>query len=612
MIDLNKDGVVKLTDDLAILDFFATSGTEAGAGFIENVGNLSGSSILNFFGIPITPINNPPTVANPILNQTATEDAVFSFTFDANTFSDVDAGDVLTYTPILENGNLLPTWLSFDAITRTFSGTPLNENVGNLSIKVTATDSSNATANSIFNLAIGNTNDAPILVNAIANQTATEDNAFSFTFDANTFSDVDAGDSLSYNATLANGATLPSWLSFDAQTLTFSGTPTNGDVGIVSLKVTATDIAGATTEDIFNLEVLNVNDLPVAADDTATTNQNTPVTISAATLLSNDSDADGDVLSISAVSNASNGTVELDQNGNVVFTPTIGFSGQATFDYTVSDSNSGTGTGQVTVTVNAVNDLPMTLIGGSGNDLLYGGAGNDTIAGGFGNDELFGGDGDDLLRGDRNSRSSGGHKGGNDIIHGGRGNDRIEGKGGNDLLYGDEGNDRIWGDHGNDQIWGGLGNDTLHGGRGSDLLYGDEGNDRIWGDRGNDRIWGGLGNDTLHGGRGNDLLYGNEGDDRIWGDRGNDLLQGGLGNDTLYGGKGSDTFVLAVGEGTDTIRDFKLGQSDRIGLAGGLLFEELSITQSGRNTLIGFGNETLAILKGVQSSSLTSDVFTLV
>jgi Ca2+-binding RTX toxin-like protein len=264
------------------------------------------------------------------------------------------------------------------------------------------------------------------------------------------------------------------------------------------------------------------------------------VTISAATLLSNDSDADGDVLSISAVSNASNGTVELDQNGNVVFTPTIGFSGQATFNYTVSDSNSGTGTGQVTVTVNAVNDLPMTLIGGSGNDLLYGGAGKDTIAGGFGNDELFGGDGDDLLRGDRNRRSSGGHKGGNDIIHGGRGNDRIGGKGGNDLLYGDEGNDRIWGDHGNDQIW------------------------------------------------------------------------GGLGNDTLYGGKGSDTFVLAVGEGTDTIRDFKLGQSDRIGLAGGLLFEELSIAQSGRNTLIGFGNETLAILKGVQSSSLTSDVFTLV
>jgi Ca2+-binding RTX toxin-like protein len=567
------------------LSFDATTRTFNGTPLNDNVGNLSikvtatdssNATASSIFNLAITNTNDAPVLVNEITNQTALEDNAFSFIFEANTFSDVDADDSLTYSATQFDGSDLPSWLSFDAQTRTFSGTPTNADVSTLNIKVTATDKDGATATDTFALTIENVNDAPTLTNAIANQTALEDNAFSFTFDANTFSDVDAGDSLSYNATLANGATLPSWLSFDAQTRTFSGTPTNDDVGIVSLKVTATDIAGATTEDIFNLEVLNVNDLPVAAEDTATTNQNIPVTISAATLLSNDSDADGDVLSINAVSNASNGTVELDQNGNVVFTPTIGFSGQATFNYTVSDSNNGTGTGQVTVTVNAVNDLPMNLIGGSGNDLLYGGAGKDTIAGGFGNDELFGGDGDDLLRGDCNSRSSGGHKGGNDIIHGGRGNDRIEGKGGNDLLYGDEGNDRIWGDHGNDQIWGGLGNDTLHGGRGSDLLYGDEGNDRIWGDRGND------------------------------------LLQGGLGNDTLYGGKGSDTFVLAVGEGTDTIRDFKLGQSDRIGLAGGLLFEELSIAQSGRNTLIGFGNETLAILKGVQSSSLTSDVFTLV
>jgi hypothetical protein len=63
----------------------------------------------------------------------------------------------------------------------------------------------------------------------------------------------------------------------------------------------------------FTFDANTFNNEPVAADDTATTNQNSPVTISAATLLSNDSDADGDVLSISAVSNASNGTVELDQ-----------------------------------------------------------------------------------------------------------------------------------------------------------------------------------------------------------------------------------------------------------------------------------------------------------
>ncbi len=47
MIDLNKDGVVSAINDLAILDFFGSTGI--GAGFIETVGNLSGNDILNFF-----------------------------------------------------------------------------------------------------------------------------------------------------------------------------------------------------------------------------------------------------------------------------------------------------------------------------------------------------------------------------------------------------------------------------------------------------------------------------------------------------------------------------------------------------------------------------------
>jgi hypothetical protein len=47
MIDLNKDGLIAANNDLAILDFFASTGT--GAGFIETVGNLSGTDILNVF-----------------------------------------------------------------------------------------------------------------------------------------------------------------------------------------------------------------------------------------------------------------------------------------------------------------------------------------------------------------------------------------------------------------------------------------------------------------------------------------------------------------------------------------------------------------------------------
>ena len=103
----------------------------------------------------------------------------------------------------------------------------------------------------------------------IADQAATEDAGFSFTFAANTFNDIDAGDSLSYSA-----SGLPGWLSFDAATRTFSGTPANADVGPVTITLRATDLAGAFVEDQFVVTVANVNDAPtgtVTIDDTTPT-----------------------------------------------------------------------------------------------------------------------------------------------------------------------------------------------------------------------------------------------------------------------------------------------------------------------------------------------------
>ncbi|BAZ12675.1 YD repeat-containing protein [Calothrix sp. NIES-4071] len=101
------------------------------------------------------------------------------------------------------------------------------------------------------------TNTAPTLENAIADQTATAKETFSFTFDANTFKDVDPGDSLNYTATSANGNPLPNWLKFDAAKRTFSGTPTKSDVGILSLKLTATDTFNASSQDVFDVKIIN-------------------------------------------------------------------------------------------------------------------------------------------------------------------------------------------------------------------------------------------------------------------------------------------------------------------------------------------------------------------
>ncbi|MEP4140111.1 putative Ig domain-containing protein, partial [Roseibium sp.] len=82
-----------------------------------------------------TPDNTAPTVSNPIADLTSQEDAAWSFVVPAGTFTDAD-GDALTYSATLSDGSALPAWLSFDADTRTFSGTPPQDFNGTLSLKV--------------------------------------------------------------------------------------------------------------------------------------------------------------------------------------------------------------------------------------------------------------------------------------------------------------------------------------------------------------------------------------------------------------------------------------------------------------------------------------------
>ncbi|HEX5686611.1 MAG TPA: autotransporter-associated beta strand repeat-containing protein, partial [Ideonella sp.] len=231
-----SDAVEQTFDGLAEGDTLtAADGRDLQLGYAGGGGN----------DVVVTALNAAPTVANALTAQAASEDAAFNFTVPSNTFSDVDAGDTLSYSATLADGSALPSWLNFDSATRSFSGTPANGDVGAISVRVTATDGSSASVSSDFTLTVVNTNDAPAS-SGITAQSATEDSAFSFTVPSNTFSDVDAGDTLSYEATLADGSALPSWLSFDAATRSFSGTPANGDVGAISVRVIATDGSSAT------------------------------------------------------------------------------------------------------------------------------------------------------------------------------------------------------------------------------------------------------------------------------------------------------------------------------------------------------------------------------
>ena len=97
--------------------------------------------------------NNPPTVTNAIPDQTATEGAAFSYQFPANTFNDTDTGDTLSYTATKGDGTNLPTWLGFDAATRTFAGTPAATDV-TVAVKVTATDTNSGSVSDEFNIEV--------------------------------------------------------------------------------------------------------------------------------------------------------------------------------------------------------------------------------------------------------------------------------------------------------------------------------------------------------------------------------------------------------------------------------------------------------------------------
>ena len=75
----------------------------------------------------------------------------------------------------------------------------------------------------------------------------------------------------------------------------------------------------------------------MAVNDTLAATEDTPVTYTAAQLLGNDTDVDGDTLSIASVTSGTGGTAVLNANGTVTFTPDANFNGAASFSYTATD-----------------------------------------------------------------------------------------------------------------------------------------------------------------------------------------------------------------------------------------------------------------------------------
>lgn len=377
-------------------------------------------------------------------------------------------------------------------------------------------------------------------------------------------------------------------------TLTYAPDPDYN--GPDEITYTVTDPDGNTSSTTVSVTVNPVNDDPVANDDTAATDLNTPVVIE---VLGNDTDVDGDTLSILGTPTSADGTVTVNPDGTITFTPNPGFTGDATITYEITDGNGGTDTATVTVTVGGP-DRDGIVRGTDGDDLIdhtyvdptdgdridandaiipgdnpnddrvEAGDGNDTVRAGLGDDTVHGGGGNDSVEGGS----------GNDILHGDEGDDTLVGGSGDDTLYGGDGNDSLTGDRGQDVLYGGEGDDTLVGGEDGDSLYGGGGNDSVIGGQGDDFIdttdgtgegspdrgfpglypadtdpnddrdyvIAGEGNDTIFTGDDADTIHGGGGDDLIYAGVDDDSVTGAGGNDTIYGGEGADTITGDLGD----------------------------------------------------------------
>lgn len=194
---------------------------------------------------------------------------------------------------------------------------------------------------------------------------------------------------------------------------------------------------------------------------------------------------------------------------------------------------------------------------------------------------------------------------GADNMFGGAANDTLDGGDGDDIIDGGNGDDYLTGSAGNDTVTGGAGNDTIIGGTGAgdDSYDGGNGVDQLIYSSAVDGITVNMSNGTASGVdidtdlfRSIESVLGGAGDDTLIGSAGDDTLDGGSGNDLLIGNDGDDTFRVALGNGSDTIRDAG-GLADSLvltGLSDG--FTEFGGTaRDGDDLLVSIGSDTIRV-----------------
>lgn len=608
--------------------------------FIVNATDSSGLQAKQSLNLIVTPVSNTaPEAVGQLSEQSLIVGRDWDFTLPSGSFTDAD-GDNLTYSATLADGSPLPAWLNFDAANGTFSGNPAT--AANLSVVVTATDPSGESAQLPMTVKIA-ANDAPTVNTTLTAQQVNKNTPFNVVLSDDLFVDAN-DDELVYSVTQADGSALPTWLSFDPNSKTLSGTPGDKDTGILSLAVHATDPSQASVSQTFSLTVVNHAPMVNETADHVEVTEKTPLSITLNEDLFADADNDALTYSVSqADGSALPAWLSYDPTSRTLSgTPNEADIGVLSLTVTATDTSGDSASQGFTLTIaddgiiDGAIQVDGEYVGTSGDDLAQGGNNSDSLKGHGGNDRLYGNGGNDILIGN----------GGRDTLYGDDGNDTLKGGNGADTLIGGAGNDNMLGGNGNDTfiIHKGDGQDIIHAGNddfntdnkiifeainSQEVTYADDGkgnliisgyndtdqvtvkgfftdsmdgiNQLVFADKTLDYDTiltqaisqrGTSGDDYLQAKYDNAVLMGLSGDDHIVGNSGNNVLIGGEGNDYLEGKQGSNQYQFSQGDGHDTVIEYNQNGDSQISFTD-VIAADVSFGKDGDDLILfGYGENS--------------------
>ncbi len=302
----------------------------------------------------LSPVNDPPVAVDD--DASGTEDTLLTITKASLIANDSNGGDGGT--------------LSLTAVSDASGGSVV---IDGSDVKFTPTDNLCGLDVASFDYTVSDTidtdtgtvtidltcvNDPPVAVDDDAS--GTEDTLLTITKASLIANDSNGGDGGTLSLTAVSDASGGS-VVIDGSDVKFTPTDNLCGLDVASFDYTVSDTIDTDTGTV-TIDLTCVNDPPVAVDDDASGTEDTLLTIAKASLIANDSNGgDGGTLSLTAVSDASGGSVVID-GSDVKFTPTDNLCGLdvASFDYTVSDTID-TDTGTVTIDLTCVNDPPVAV-----------------------------------------------------------------------------------------------------------------------------------------------------------------------------------------------------------------------------------------------------------